>query len=147
MDDGFRTRRLRQRGPVTTPTSPALTPPITSAADLARFWAALMGDGGFGRRTLWLVLLDDEGRPAPAVVPVDDVPDVPSAADVDSFGHFFDHLGGYGTPVLLLSRPGPPVVGEDDRQWGRALAPLAPRWPVHLAAEDAAGHCVVTPLG
>ena len=132
---------------MTTPTPPALTEPISSTADLARFWVALMGDGGFGRRTLWLVLLDDEGRPVPTVVPVDDVPEVPSAADVDSFGQFFDHLDGYGTPVLLLSRPGPPVVRAADRQWGRALAGLAPRWPVHLAAEDAGGHCVVTSLG
>lgn len=131
---------------MTIPSPLALTEPISSAADLSRFWAALMGDEGFGRRTLWLVLLDDEGRPVPTVVPIDDVPEVPSAADVDSFGQFFDHLDGYGTPVLLLSRPGPSVVRAEDRQWGRALAGLAPRWPVHLATEDAVGRCVVVPL-
>ncbi len=119
---------------------------VTTAADLARFWAALMGDGGFGCRTLWLVFLDEAGRPVPTVVPVDDLPDEPTAADVDSFRQFFDHLDDYGTPVLLLSRPGPPAVQEHDRQWGRALASCTPRWPVHLATEDASGCCRITAL-
>jgi hypothetical protein len=119
---------------------------VTTADDLARFWSALMGDGGFGRRTLWLAFLDETGRPVPSVVPVDDLPELPTSADVDSFRQFFDHLDGYGTPVLLLSRPGSCDVQEHDRQWGRALASCTPRWPVHLATEDAFGRCVVTPL-
>ncbi|SDT37417.1 hypothetical protein SAMN04488543_4019 [Friedmanniella luteola] len=119
---------------------------VTTAPDLVRFWTALMGDGGIGRRTLWLVFLDEDGRPAPAVVPVDDIPLDPRPADVDSFRLFFDHLDGYGTPVLLLSRPGPSAVQDHDRRWGRALASCTPRWPVHLATEGPHGHCVVTPL-
>lgn len=124
----------------------AKTMTVTTADDLAHFWAALMGDGGFGRRTLWLVFLDDDGRPVPAIVPIDDIPQDPTPADVGSFRELFSHLGGYGTPVLLLSRPGTGAVQEHDRQWAHALAALAPRWPVHLATENAFGRCVVTPL-
>ena len=119
---------------------------VRTPRDLVRLWVALMGGGGFGRRSLWLVFLGDDGRPAPAVIPIDDIPLTPSAADVDSFRHFFDHLDGYGTPVLLLSRPGPCAVQDHDRQWARALASCAPRWPVHLATDGAFGRCVVTPL-
>lgn len=119
---------------------------VTTAQDLATFWSALMGEGGFDRRTLWLVFLDDDGRPVPAVVPIDDIPQDPSPADITSFGHFFEHLDSYGTPVLLLSRPGPGAVQEQDRRWARALAPFVRQWPVHLATENAFGQCRVTPL-
>jgi hypothetical protein len=119
---------------------------VTTRHDLVRFWSALLGDEGFGRRTLWLVILDDDGRPAPAVMPIDDLPEVPSVAAVDAFRQLLDHLARCGTPVLLLSRPGPCRVQEDDLRWGRALGACAPRWPVHLATEDAYGRCVVSPL-
>ena len=119
---------------------------ITNAQDLAALWSSLMGDGGFARRSLQVVILDDAGRAAPVIVPIDDIPLTPSRGEVDSFGHFFDHLAGYGTPVLLLSRPGPSVVQEHDRQWAAALAPFTPRWPVHLATDNAHGRCEITNL-
>ncbi|WP_375424731.1 hypothetical protein [uncultured Friedmanniella sp.] len=122
------------------------TTTITTTQDLRRLWASLMGAESFGRRTLWLVILDDDGRPSPVVMPIDDLPAAPTDAEVDSFGHFFDHLVEYGTPVLLLSRSGPATVQEADRQWALALAFLTPRWPVHLAAENAFGQCVITDL-
>jgi len=132
---------------MTTPTAQILAnATVRTEQDLVQFWAALVGGDGFDRRTLWLVILDDDGRPAPTVVPVDDVPAAPSAADVDAFGQLLRHLEGFGLPVLLLSRPGPPSVQVHDRQWGRALAGFAPRWPIHLATQDASGRRVVTPL-
>jgi hypothetical protein len=112
------------------------TTSVTTAEDLAAFWTVLMGKGGFGRRTLWLVLLDDGGHPAPVVVPIDDVPEAPGRRDVEAFGAVLTGLADYGTAVLLLSRPGPVEVQPDDLRWARALAPLAPTWPVHLATAE-----------
>ena len=109
---------------------------IATAADLAAFWTTLMGEGGFGRRTLWLVLLDEGGHPAPVVVPIDDVPEAPGRRDLEAFATVLAGLADYGTPVLLLSRPGPVEVQPDDLQWARSLAPLAPAWPVHLATAE-----------
>ena len=109
---------------------------VTTADDLAAFWTAFMGEGGFGRRTLWLVLLDDGGHPAPVVVPIDDIPRAPGRRDTDAFGAVLAGLADYGTAVLLLSRPGPVEVQPDDLRWARALAPLAPAWPVHLATAE-----------
>src|SRR4051794_25687526 len=109
------------------------TAAISSADDLAAFWSALMGGGGFGRRSLWLVLLDESGRAAPVVVPIDDVPEFPSPLELEAFGRVLAGLADIGTPVLLLSRPGSSQVQEGDRRWAQALTPLAPTWPVHLA--------------
>lgn len=110
--------------------------PITTVDDLAAFWTALMGEGGFGRGTLWLVLLDQSGCPAPVVVPIDDLPHAPGNHDVEAFGRVLAGLADYGTAVLLLSRPGPVEVQPDDLRWASALAPLAPAWPVHLATAE-----------
>jgi hypothetical protein len=123
-------------------TTPDLTTlrhrPVTTADQLAAFWTALMGEGGFGRRTLWLVLLDDGGYPAPVIVPIDDVPRVPGRRDVQAFGAVLAGLADQGRAVLLLSRPGPVDIQPDDLRWARALAPLAPAWPVHLATAESA---------
>ncbi len=146
MHDALSALDERQPEAMTSSSSSLLTAAVRTPHDLVRLWTALMGLGGFARRTLWLVFLDDEGRPTPAVIPIDDIPELPFPAEVDSFRQFFDHLEGYGTPVLLLSRPGPSAVQEHDRQWAAALASCAPRWPLHLATGDTAGASVVTPI-
>jgi hypothetical protein len=122
---------------------------VSAASDLAALWAALMGEGGFDRRTLWLVLLDRGGHPAPVVVPLDDIPAEPGPRDVAGLGTVLTGVADLGTPVLLLSRPGPPEVQDSDRRWAAALGPLAPAWPVHLATADPAGgsrSCLVRAL-
>ncbi len=114
---------------------------VATADDLATFWGALMGGGGFGQRTLWLVVLDESGRPTPVVVPIDDIPRVPTTSGVDALGTVVAGIGDFGTVVMLISRPGPHSVQEDDRSWARALTPLVPSWPVHLATADGDGRC------
>jgi len=103
---------------------------IHTATDLERMWQLIMGREGPGLRSLWMVLLDEEGRPRPVVVPIDDIPAAPGSM-AGGAGRRPLGLRGLGDPVLLLSRPGPDEMTEADRQWGRALAPLT-RWPVHL---------------
>jgi hypothetical protein len=117
--------------------------------DLAELWRSLMAGGGFGRRTLWLVLLDDAGHPAPVVVPIDDIPTYPGRKDVRALGAVLAGIAPLGTPVLLLSRPGCGEVQDGDRRWAEALAPLAPAWPVHLATadvDDSSAPCTVRAL-
>lgn len=98
-----------------------------------------MGGGGFGRRTVWLVILGEDERPTPMIVPIDDIPSVPTTRDVDGLRTILAGIVDFGTVILLLSRPGADVVQEDDRRWARALTPLAPSWPVHLATRGADG--------
>jgi hypothetical protein len=123
-----------------------LTTPITTPDDLAAFWASLLKAGACDRRTLWMVVLDDSGRPRPVIVPVDDVPSAASASDLDGLATMVAGLAGYGTVIALLSRPGSQALLEGDHGWARALAPLAPRWPLQLATVDGNGGFTVRPV-
>lgn len=119
---------------------------VATAADLATLWTALVGDGGFSRRTLWMAVLDGSGCPAPVLVPIDDLPRAPAPSDVDALSQAVTSVAEFGTVVLLVARPGLDRIGEDDRRWGEALAPLAPRWPIHLATVGSEGRCQVRPI-
>jgi hypothetical protein len=119
---------------------------ISSAEDLASFWRELTGGGGFGRRTLWLAVVDDAGHPTPVVAPIDDIPRAPTETDVDNLGFILDGMAKYGTVVMLLSRPGEHGVREEDRHWARTLSRLSLRWPLQLATADASGRCKIWSL-
>lgn len=125
----------RQAGGMTSDLADAHARPITSLDDLTLLWRALMGTGGFGRRSLWVVFLESGGVPSQVVMPIDDVPVLPGPAEVDGLRHVLEELG-MPPVVLLLSRPGPAREQESDRRWSEALAPLTP-WPVHLATAGA----------
>ncbi|MDF8263287.1 bifunctional DNA primase/polymerase [Luteipulveratus flavus] len=116
---------------------------ISSNDDLLRVWRKLMGDGGFGKRSLWLIFLDDEGRPAPLVVPIDDIPPEPDPEDIrriaDLVRRVQDELGVRSVP-MLISRPGPSRMTDSDRRWAvgltGAFADQQAPWPIHLATAD-----------
>lgn len=129
------------------PGRPDQQPPIRTQSDLEALWRRLMGDLGFSRTTLWLVLLDADGRPTPVVIPIDDIPPRP----VDAVEHLTGLLAHLvqpgGSVVFLLSRPGPdgpPTSSE--RAWIRALEIIGGNvgstvWPVHRANDQALRVC------
>jgi hypothetical protein len=103
-----------------------------------------MGSGGFGRRSLWTVWLDEHGMRLPVIVPIDDIPHQPDHLLVDNFIAVIGGVLGSTearTAAVLLSRPGPSAKSADDRAWAVALIAAARRasvatWPVHIATED-----------
>lgn len=109
---------------------------VHTPADLFALWHSLMGDGGFGLRTLWLVFLYDDGQVAPVILPVEGIPVRPDHT-VANLGSIIADLNedGVSSAAMLLSRPGPRAMTDDDRAWARALTPFTP-WPVHLATAD-----------
>ena len=112
---------------------------VRTDTDLYDLWHGLMGSGGFGRRSLWLLFFDHAGHPEPVIVPIDDIPLRPDARLVRALGEIVSGLtgdGGVASVAMLLSRPGPRQMTADDRVWARALAPVTPGWPVHLATTD-----------
>jgi hypothetical protein len=120
--------------------------PVRSNAELAEVWRGLMGPGGFGTTSLWIVFLDDDGCLTPVIVPVDDLPDEPDDLSMRNLGRLIGQLLrdlAAASVALLLSRPGPRAMTEADRRWARALRTAVdglPAWPVHLATR---GHIQV----
>lgn len=122
------------------------TPPkykVNSDDDLGAVWQKLMGRGGFGRRSLWMVFLDGNDETLPVIFPMDDLPDAPEPLLIGSLRHILDELLAT-TPAVavsfLLSRPGPDAVTEFDRRWTRTLLDTVPpptrRGPMHLATAN-----------
>lgn len=102
-----------------------------------------MGGGDFGRRSLWLIFLDEEGRQSDLIVPIDDIPMLPDARDVQAIVDLVTRVReevGVADVPMLISRPGPSGMTEGDRLWAAALTgalrDLHPRWPIHLATRD-----------
>lgn len=119
-------------------------PPIRTQADLERLWRALMGPLGFARRSLWIVPIDRDDRPGPAVA-IDDVPLAPGADDLDFLVDMLRHgTFGEASVAFLVTVPGRRRISRGDREWARGLARVAGRAgmtdrPVHWA-NDAVLH-------
>jgi hypothetical protein len=112
---------------------------IRNSDDLQELWRSLMGDGGFSRRSVWLLFLDAAGRPSPVLVPIDDIPRRPVPIFLDNLRHIARELIGsqdVASMALLLSRPGSKTMSEEDRAWARALREVSSQWPIFLAAAD-----------
>lgn len=117
---------------------------ITSDAVLGELWSALMGEGGFGYRSLWLLFLDREQWTLPVIAPGEDMPLRPEQWHLDGLFGLVETLRRDDVVhsfAALLSRPGPATKTADDRAWAAALTRTArardvPMWPVHLATHE-----------
>jgi hypothetical protein len=112
---------------------------VRSDAELCALWRRLMGSGGFGIRTIWLLFLDVDGRAQKVIVPIEGVPPCADQRLVDALGVIITDLidgDAVASVALLLSRPGRSQLTDDDRGWARALTAISARWPVHLATTD-----------
>lgn len=128
---------------------PEEAPPVRTDEDVRRRWRSLLGDGGFGRTSLWIVWYDAAGRQLPVVVPIDDLPARPDPTMLDNLIMILADPGSLGAAsvALALSRPGPATVTAGDRDWANAIIAGADRarrrkafglklWPIQLATAN-----------
>ncbi|MCZ4499286.1 MAG: hypothetical protein JWQ74_1839 [Marmoricola sp.] len=110
--------------------------------DLTALWQLLMEAEPYRRRSLWLLFIDTEHRPAGPIITVDDLPDGPYETPVDDLvamcRSILDGPGGGGSVAILMTRPGSGSWTVSDRAWGRFLLRAAETvggrvWPVHQA--------------
>lgn len=111
---------------------------VRTDADLLAVWRALLEPLGFERRTLWVIFLDPRGRPAPAIIPIDDVPRWPDDDFLSGLasvaGHVCSDLGEGSRAAFLLSRPGRSLGDPSDLAWAVQLGRSVPGCHVvHLA--------------
>jgi hypothetical protein len=115
---------------------------IRTAAELTAAWQALMGAGGFGRRSIWVIFFDPDHRLLAPIMPIDDIPAEPDSAFLGNLATIVGYLIDQGTvasAAFLLSRPGARAMTGADRRWALALrAAMGDRagWPIHLATGD-----------
>jgi hypothetical protein len=118
-------------------------PLIRSQAELLDAWRRLIRPLGFHRRSLWLLMIDRDSRPIPAMTEITDLPDAPDEDTTGGVGHLLGHLvpeGDAGRWALLLSRPGAHSTDESDRLWVGALYDTlrqhgVPHDVIHLATD------------
>ena len=121
--------------------------PIRNQADLETLWRALMGELGFSRTSVWLMLLEADGTPVPTLVPIDDIPTRPTQAVENLTGLLVGLVPAGGSVAFLLTRPGPDSeLTPMERAWTRALQVVsrnvgATVWPVHRANDEALHVC------
>ncbi len=125
-------------------------PILRTQADLEAAWRHLVGPSGHERRSLWLMIIEDDGRPVPHLsefAELDELPDpgfVSALADVLRevlTGEELRELFGVGCRLaFLVSRPGHDGVRREDRAWAAVAMDLArglglPCEVVHLATD------------
>lgn len=126
---------------------PDQMPPIRCPQDMYRHWRAMMGELGFSRRLLWFAFIDADGRMAPQVHQVVELPLDPIPLLLENLMEVCREVleravDPDGTVAFLLSRPGSGRMTDGDRGWARGLATAASRTsvrlqPIHLATDQA----------
>jgi hypothetical protein len=124
-------------------------PVLTTQADLADAWRHLMQPLGFSRASLWLMLIDGDDRPIPALTEIADCPDPLDDDEADSLAEMLAHVlgqeiersDGRSRWALLRSRPGRHGADDVDRGWAAAVTAACRRRGVpldvfHLATDD-----------
>lgn len=106
------------------------TPRFDDVADISLTTDELLLDrirelvGGAYRRQLWFMLLDDDDRQLPVLIPLD----VPERPEPEHRVGFLPLLTGLveelavGSVAVILERPGPDTLSAGDRAWFAVLA-------------------------
>ena len=114
-------------------TNSAAAPPLLTDADVLVHVEQLVGPAAVDRR-LWIIWVDADGRQAPVVVPVDDIPRHLDLSQLDGLTEVLSRLrdeltteSGPCSVVFTLERLGVDGVLPGDRTWATALAAACER--------------------
>jgi hypothetical protein len=121
--------------------------PVTTDADVLARVDEVIDPAARLERALWLFFFYPDGTQAPVVVPLDDLPEMPSEDDAEVPFHLLRHFyglegGGELSFVLVICRDGELELTISDRQW---LAVL--RWGITEYAAPVRCICLATPRG
>jgi hypothetical protein len=121
-------------------TTAPFRPIIRTQADLADAWRHLMGDGGFGGHSVWMMWIVGD-QPVPHITEMQESEQPITGRLLDNFVEILGLLGTeHAQPArvaFLISRPGNATVSSADRAWAHTL---------DGAARDAGVACEVVHL-
>jgi hypothetical protein len=107
--------------------NPANAPLLLTDADVLQRVEQLVGRATVARQ-LWVMFVDGDGKQAPVIMPISDLPLRPESRVIDNLAAVLagmcDDLTtevGSGTVILTLERIGRDAVLPVDRQWAAAL--------------------------
>lgn len=107
--------------------NPANAPLLLTDADVLQRVEQLVGRATVARQ-LWVMFVDGDGRQAPVIMPISDLPLRPEARVIDNLAAVLAGMCtdlttevGSGTVILTLERIGRDAVLPVDRQWAAAL--------------------------
>ena len=98
---------------------------IRNQADLEQVWRTLMEPLGFGRHSIWLMLIGADDRPLPKLTEIEEADEPPDEELLAPLAALLTRIREELMPearfAFLRSRPGRPGLTADDRAWARAL--------------------------
>jgi hypothetical protein len=107
--------------------NPANAPLLLTDSDLLERVEQLVGRAAVARQ-LWIMFVDGDGRQAPVILPISDIPLRPEPRVIDNLAAVMAGMCadlttdvGCGSVVLTLERIGRDAVLAGDRQWADAL--------------------------
>lgn len=116
-----------QHAPRMTIPNPANAPLLLTDADVLERVEQLVGPAA-ATPQLWIMFVDGDGRQAPVLMPISDIPPRPEARVIDNLAAVMAGMcvdlstdGGGGSVILTLERVGRDAVLDGDRQWAEAL--------------------------
>ncbi len=122
---------------MTTP-SPTDLPILLTDADVLHRVRTLVGPACTDRQ-LWVMFVDGDGRQAPVLMPIAELPRFPDPERVANLtrilGGLHDELAtdlGPGSVILTLERLGPDHMLPQDRDWAQALTDACTAGAVEL---------------
>ena len=122
-------------------------PVLRTQADLEAMWRRLMGPLGFGSHSLWIAMVEPDGRPVPHLTQVEGCHQPPCEEFVEGLAHVLREVGP-SRVAFLRTRPGGGSPDLLDIAYARAVTAAAaragvPLAPTHLAHDD--GVLPITP--
>lgn len=104
------------------------SPLIRTQADLEEAWRTLMGPFGFGRHSVWMLVIGHDDRPLPQITEITHAVEPPDDQMTDGLATVLRHLDQPGQRFAFLrSRPGHSGLTADDRAWAGSLYDAAHR--------------------
>lgn len=107
--------------------------PLLTEADMRRRIEQLIAPA-IHNGQLWILFLDVRRRQLPLMVPIEDMPVLPSTPDVQSLITVLRELRAeYDSVILVMERLGTDAVAAVDRRWAAALRAAAAEHDVTIA--------------